>query len=127
MVGLADVLDGTMDLTTFANKFRLTVQHSDLTAEEKTAVRADMAAFKKVLVTLDTERKTTPRNGLSAEEIKKGDVVSELRKNLFDASKSWMTETWSPDRVKTVGVKFIPGKVVWFNSNVSIPELGIKA
>lgn len=124
--GLAQALDGKLDATAFDAALKAKIVSAGLTAAELKTVKAELATFSTVLNTLNQER-GKPTNGLSAEQVKSGDVVPELRKNLFDADKSWLKEIWSPDKFKSVGVKFIPGKVVWFNSNVSIPELGIRA
>ncbi len=125
-VNLAGVLDGSVDAKTFDAAFKAALMKAGLPAAESKVIKAELATFSNVLETLNQQR-SKPRLGLSAAEVKKGDVVPELRKNLFDADKSWLKEIWSPDKFKTVEVKFIPGKVIWFNPNISVPELGIRA
>ena len=123
---LAAVLDGKVDQATFAKEFAAKLKAAGLSAADAGLVEADLAGFEKVLKTLDSDR-SQPRLGLTAEQIKKGDVVPELRSGLFDANKHWISETWDDTQRSSVGVHFIPGKLVWFNSSVSVPELGIKA
>ncbi len=122
--GLAQVLDGSLSAKDFETAF--TTKVGTLDASEKAAALQVESTFKGVLTTLDANR-SAPRQGLSAAQVKQGDVVPELRSGLFDASASWMTKLWDASKVKSVGVKFVPGTLAWFNPNISIPELGIKA
>jgi hypothetical protein len=125
-VNLAGVLDGKVDAKTFDAAFKAALMKANLPAAEANVIKGELATFSNILETLNQQR-GKPVLGLSAEKVRSGDVVMDLRSNLFDADKSWLKEIWSPERFKTVEVKFIPGKVVWFNPNVSIPELGIRA
>src|SRR4029077_19312423 len=88
--GLAEVLDGTLPVADFEKAFAAKLAR--LPAKEKTAIRADNKTFTKVLGSMD---RAAPVLGISAADMKKGDVVPELRKELFDAKKHWITETWS--------------------------------
>jgi hypothetical protein len=124
--GLAEVLDGTVDQATFAKAFAVRLGAAGLSGADVVAVNANLPVFLKVVTALDAER-SQPRLGLTAEQIKKGDVVPEIRSGLFDANKHWISETWNDSQRSSVGVHFIPGKLVWFNPSVSVPELGIKA
>jgi hypothetical protein len=128
--GLADLLDGKIDSATFKTNFATQLAAAKLDPTQSAAITAEETTFSQVATTLETTRATTKPVGLSANEIKSGspaDVVKDLRSGLYDAKGHWISSTWSADKAGSVGVKFVPGTLGWFNPAVSIPELGIKA
>lgn len=114
--GLAAALDGELPRAEFLARLQAAIP-AELAAE--------VAALTRVLSQL------TPSglgSGPSAKVIAtEADLVGKLRTALYDGNAHWMTELWGPERRRTIGVRFLPGKLVWFNPSISIPELGIKA
>ena len=124
--GLAEALDGKLSIDTFDKRVQKAIAKSRLTDGDKDKVRAEASAFDVVL----GHGPLSPGTGLTASEVKakkSGDLVPELRKNLYDSNNHWISQLWAPEKRGSVGVKFVPGKLLWFNPGVSIPELGIRA
>lgn len=127
--GLADALDGKIAAPAFRTRFRAALPGSGLSAVEKVRAANELGTMDRILSALESQR-GTPVQGLSATQVRKNrgqDLVPELRRRLYDSGEHWITKTWSAEKRGSVGVKFVPGKVAWFNPSVSIPELGIKA
>lgn len=125
-LGLAEALDGKVTTAKFID--RIDAALPGVPEADRATVAQQATTLKGILRVLDGERTRSKRQGLTAEEIKKGgNVTAELRKNLYEADKHWISETWGADKRGSVGVRFVPGKLAWFNPNVSIPELGIRA
>lgn len=119
--GLAEALDGKVAAADFKAKLDAAVKdHADL---------ADPAAKLEAMIASHPVASGSIV-GLSAEQIRgksAADLVPELRTGLYQADQHWISKTWSADKRGSVPVRALPGKLLWFNPNVSIPELGIKA
>ncbi len=112
--GLADALDGRIKAADFAKRL------GTLDEPAKTLVE--------IVRTLE-EQGPKGRQGSSAAEAESaepGALAKTLRSRVFDASQHWLTRLWSSKSVGTVGVRFVPGHVTWYDPTLSIPELGIQ-
>lgn len=114
--GLARLLDGDMDLA----GFRANVA----AARPGARLRRELDTLARVL----EEHPVTPRPGNTVREYlaDPDGLDARLFGRLWNGAEHPFRDAWG-DKMGTVGVYSEPGKLLWFNPDVSIPELGIRA